>query len=164
MTAKEYEYKLLQMRRQMVRVATDIFHDTEDAEDVVQEVYLRMLERGWHEGDNVEALCLRATKNLCVSAWRRQKLWETEQLDNAKSVMSPESADTRMLQSEQQAGVEQAISTLPPSEQKIIRLSMQDMSPQDITKETGMSNRSVSTMLWSAKKKMITLLKRRNND
>ena len=56
----------------MLRVAMDFFQNEEDAEDVVQEVYVRMLKRGWRQGDNVEALGIRATKNLCVSVWRRQ--------------------------------------------------------------------------------------------
>ena len=35
------------MRPQMMRVAMDFFHNEEDAMDVVQEVYVRMLKRGW---------------------------------------------------------------------------------------------------------------------
>ena len=34
----------------------DFFHNEEDAMDVVQEVYVRMLKRGWQQGDNIEAL------------------------------------------------------------------------------------------------------------
>ena len=71
MTQTEFEHKLIRMRPQMMRVAMDFFHNEEDAMDVVQEVYVRMLKRGWQQGDNVEALSIRATKNLCVSVWRR---------------------------------------------------------------------------------------------
>ncbi len=70
MTRIEFEHTILKMRPKMLRVATDFFHNEEDAEDIVQEVYERMLRRGWHEGDNLEALLIRATKNLCVSVWR----------------------------------------------------------------------------------------------
>lgn len=71
MTQTEFEHKLIEMRPQMMRVAMDFFHNEEDAMDIVQEVYVRMLKRGWQQGDNVEALGIRATKNLCVSVWRR---------------------------------------------------------------------------------------------
>ena len=161
MTAKEYEHSLLKMQDRMIRIAMDFFHNREDAEDVVQEVYVRMLERGWHEDDEVEALCIRATKNLCVSVWRRQKLRETEQLDEAREQMSRDTADKPLLQSEQQAAIERAIRRLPPSEQKVMRLKMQEMTPEEIARETGIHSRSVSTMLWSARKKLLTLFNKK---
>ena len=74
MTQTEFEHLLLQTRDKMMLVAMSFFHNREDAEDVVQEVCVRMLERGWKSGDNTEALLIKATKNLCVSVWRRQKL------------------------------------------------------------------------------------------
>ena len=73
MTQTEFEHLLLKTRDEMMRVAMSFFHNREDAEDVVQEVCMRMLERGWKGGDNTEALLIKATKNLCVSVWRRQK-------------------------------------------------------------------------------------------
>ena len=47
MTQTEFEHLLLQTRDKMMRVAMSFFHNREDAEDVVQEVCMRMLERGW---------------------------------------------------------------------------------------------------------------------
>ena len=154
MTAKEYEHSLLKMQDRMIRIAMDFFHNREDAEDVVQEVYVRMLERGWHEGDDVEALCLRATKNLCVSVWRRQKLRETGRLESIPERAARDTADTPLLRAERQQDIERAINQLPPSEQRIVRMKMEDMSPHDIAQETGIPSRSISTMLWSAKKKL----------
>ncbi len=142
----------------MVSKATEFFHNREDAEDVVQEVYVRLLERGWHEGDDVEALCMRATKNLCISVWRRQKLRETEQLEMIPERAGKDTADTPLLQAEQQEGIERAINQLPPSEQRVVRMKMEDMSPRDIAQETGIPSRSISTMLWSAKKKLTSIL------
>ena len=52
MTQTEFEHLLLQTRDEMMRVAMSFFHNREDAEDVVQEVCVRMLERGWKNGDN----------------------------------------------------------------------------------------------------------------
>ena len=97
MTQTEFEHLLLQTRDKMMLVAMSFFHNREDAEDVVQEVCMRMLERGWKSGDNTEALLIKATKNLCVSVWRRQKLRETEPL----IMPSEASADTPLLQQEQ---------------------------------------------------------------
>ena len=160
MTQTEFEHLLLQTRDKMMRVAMSFFHDKEDAEDVVQEVCMRMLERGWKSGDNTEALLIKATKNLCVSVWRRQKLRETEPL----IMPSEASADTPLLQQEQRKQLEQAIAGLTPSEQRFIRMKGEELSIEEMAEQTGVSKRTASTMLWQAKKRLLTFLKINNDD
>ena len=144
----------------MMRVAMDFFHNEEDTMDVVQEVYVRMLKRGWQQGDNVEALGIRATKNLCVSVWRRQRLREAQPLESIPESTGDDSADGPMLSEERQAEIENAIQKLPPSEQKLIRMRHQDdMTLEEIAKETGMTRRSASTIISSAKKHLLKLIK-----
>ena len=160
MTQTEFEHKLIRMRPQMMRVAMDFFHNEEDAMDVVQEVYVRMLKRGWQQGDNVEALSIRATKNLCVSVWRRQRLREAQLLESMPESAGQDSADSPMLSEERQTEIENAIGKLPPSEQKLIRMRHQeDMTLEEIAQETGMSRRSASTIISSAKKHLLKLIK-----
>ena len=160
MTQTEFEHLLLQTRDKMMLVAMSFFHNREDAEDVVQEVCMRMLERGWKSGDNTEALLIKATKNLCVSVWRRQKLRETEPL----IMPSEASADTPLLQQEQRKQLEQAIAELTPSEQRFIRMKGEELSIEEIAELTGVSKRTASTMLWQAKKRLLTFLKINNDD
>lgn len=144
----------------MMRVAMDFFHNEEDAMDVVQEVYVRMLKRGWQQGDNVEALSIRATKNLCVSVWRRQRLREAEPLESVTESTGHDSADSPMLNEERQTEIENAIQKLPPSEQKLIRMRHQeDMTLEEIAQETGITRRSASSIISSAKKRLLKLIK-----
>lgn len=160
MTQTEFEHLLLKTRDKMMRVAMSFFHDKEDAEDVVQEVCMRMLERGWKSGDNTEALLIKATKNLCVSVWRRQRLRETEPL----IMPSEASADTPLLQQEQRKQLEQAIAELTPSEQRFIRMKGEELSIEEMAEQVGVSKRTASTMLWQAKKRLLTFLKINNDD
>lgn len=160
MTQTEFEHLLLQTHDEMMRVAISFFHNREDAEDVVQEVCMRMLERGWKSGDNTEALLIKATKNLCVSVWRRQKLRETEPL----IMPSEASADTPLLQQEQRKQLEQAINKLSPSEQRFIRMKGEELSIEEMAQQAGVSKRTASTMLWQAKKRLLTFLKINNDD
>lgn len=160
MTQTEFEHLLLQTRDKMMLVAMSFFHNREDAEDVVQEVCVRMLERGWKSGDNTEALLIKATKNLCVSVWRRQKLRETEPL----IMPSEASADTPLLQQEQRKQLEQAIAELTPSEQRFIRMKGEELSIEEMAEQIGVSKRTASTMLWQAKKRLLTFLKINNDD
>jgi RNA polymerase sigma factor (sigma-70 family) len=71
-----------------------------------------------------------------------------------------DSADSLLLSEERQAEIENAIGKLPPSEQKLIRMRHQeDMTLEEIAQETGMSRRSASTIISSAKKHLLKLIK-----
>ena len=164
MIRTEFEHTILNMRTKMLRVATDFFHNKEDAEDIVQEVCERMLRRGWRKGDDVEALLVRATKNLCVSVWRRQRLRETKALEGIAEPEERNSADTPILQWERKSVLENAILRLPPSEQRLIRMKGDEMSLDEISEQTGIPKRSASAMLSTARKRLMNILKRSNDD
>ena len=164
MTQTEFEHILLGMRPKMMRIATDFFHNEEDAEDIVQEVYVRMLKRGWQQGDELENLLIRATKNLCVSVWRRQKLRETEQLEAIREPETCHTADSPLLQQERQESLEVAILRLPPSEQRLIRMKGEELSLDEISTQTGIPKRTVSVMLSTARKRLLNILETKNYD
>ena len=164
MTQTEFEQTLLQARPKMMGVAVRFFRNREDAEDVVQEVCMRMLERGWRSGDNIEALLIKATKNLCVSVWRKQKKPYPSPLQERGSLEAEASADAPLLQKEQKETLEQAIGKLTPSEQKLIRMKGEELSLDEIAEQTGFSKRTASTMLWQAKKRLLTILKHNTDD
>ena len=164
MTQTEFEHLLLQTRDEMMRVAMSFFHNREDAEDVVQEVCMRMLERGWKGGDNTEALLIKATKNLCVSVWRRQKMQQQTSPFTPPLEGTGEASDAPLLRKEQKEQLEQAIAGLTPSEQRFIRMKGEELSIEEMAEQTGVSKRTASTMLWQAKKRLLTFLKINNDD
>lgn len=152
---------MLRIRPRMMKIALDFFQNQEDAEDAVQEVLLRMWLRDGLPNDNYEALAVRATKNVCVSMWRKQKLrrMETIDADNDTS-MDSGSSDSQVLTQEQAQRIEQAISRLPRSEQRLIRLKQEaDLEADDIAVITGIPVRSVRSMISSARHKLLKLLK-----
>lgn len=170
MTHSEFEHTLLQVRPKMMAAAMRFFRNREDAEDVVQEVCVRMLERGWRDGDNTEALLIKATKNLCVSVWRRspQPLsrggGENRRESSFPVEGTGEAADAPLLRQEQKEALERAIHRLPPSEQRLIRMKSEELSLEEIAEQTGVSKPTASTMLWQAKKRLLTFLKITNHD
>lgn len=152
---------MLRIRPRMMKIALDFFQNQEDAEDAVQEVLLRMWLRDGLPNDNYEALAVRATKNVCVSMWRKQKLrrMETTDADNDTS-MDSGSSDSQVLTQEQAQRIEQAINRLPRSEQRLIRLKQEaDLEADEIAVITGIPVRSVRSMISSARHKLLKLLK-----
>lgn len=152
---------MLKIRPRMMKIALDFFQNQEDAEDAVQEVLLRMWLRDGLPNDNYEALAVRATKNVCVSMWRKQKLRRMETIDTDNDTsMDSGSSDSQVLTQEQAQRIEQAISRLPRSEQRLIRLKQEaDLEADEIAVITGIPVRSVRSMISSARHKLLKLLK-----
>ena len=118
------------------------------------------LRDGLHN-DNYEALAVRATKNVCVSMWRKQKLRRMETIDTGNDTsMDSGSSDSQVLTQEQAQRIEQAINRLPRSEQRLIRLKQEaDLEADEIAVITGIPVRSVRSMISSARHKLLKLLK-----
>lgn len=145
----------------MLRVVLAFWHNEEDAEDVVQNVLLKMWRREWKPDDDIEALAIKATKNECVSMARRQRLREHLSLDDSVQQKTSESkADQGIITSERRMMIEQAISTLTRSEQRIIRLVQEKgLEAEEISVVTGIKLTSVRSMLLMARKKLINKLR-----
>ena len=75
-----------------------------------------------------------------------------------------EGADAPLLRKEQKEQLDKAIAGLTPSEQRFIRMKGEELSIEEIAELTGVSKRTASTMLWQAKKRLLTFLKINNDD
>ena len=75
-----------------------------------------------------------------------------------------EGADAPLLRKEQKEQLEQAIAGLTPSEQRFIRMKGEELSIEEMAEQAGVSKRTASTMLWQAKKRLLTFLKINNDD
>jgi RNA polymerase sigma factor (sigma-70 family) len=60
--------------------------------------------------------------------------------------------------------LENAIQQLPPSEQRLIRMKGDDLSIDEISEQTGIPKRSVSTMLSTARKRLMNIINRSTDD
>lgn len=111
--------------------------------------------------EDLTALAIKATKNLCVSTWRKQKLRQAIPLDDSLvHIRSDERADKTLLTEEQAEAIDSAIRRLPRSEQRLILLRQNaDLSSEEIAALTGIPIRSVRTMISSARRNLLKLLK-----
>lgn len=159
MTATEFENIVLQIRPKMLRVALDFFHNEEDAEDAVQNVLFKMWKREWKPNDNITALAIRATKNECVSMARKHRLRIYQPIEEAGKITSTQEADQDILTHERRMMIEQSISSLSRSEQRIIRLAQdKGLNAEEIAMVTGIKLPSVRSMLSMIRKKLINKL------
>ncbi len=160
MTTENFENLIRELRPILYKVAFNFFHDKDEAEDTIQEVLMKLWMKRNDLNEQVRSLAIIATKNLCVSKWRKQKLRTSVSLNkNTDELQSRESTNAHLMAEEQRQMIEQAICRLPRSEQRLMQMRQQGMENEEIVAITGIPIRSIRTMLSSARKKMIKQLK-----
>lgn len=160
MLNENFDNLVRELRPVIYKVAFNFFHDKEEAEDTVQEVFMKLWMRRNSLDEKARGLAIVATKNLCVSKWRKQKLRNSASIDeNTLNVENGESANTHLMAEEQKRRIEMAIEHLPRSERRLMLMRQQGMENEEIEKITGIPINSIRTMISSARKKMIKQLK-----
>lgn len=155
MTAERFRKEYLPLQDELYRVAFYILESTPDAEDAVQDLYLRL----WDAADALDgisspkAYCIRLLRNICVDKLRRCRPDGEEKL--------PMQASDEALPDERLDGrqkLEAAIgrmSTLSESERTVLMMKVfDDLSYEQIQKRTGLSYLSLRVHLSNARRKI----------
>ncbi len=163
MPASLFKQLLLPLYPRLQRVALRMLGNVEDAEDMVQEVYMKL----WNKRDelpdvqNVEAYCVALTKNMCID---RLRLAEVDRVDVDDVPLSLAAADDVAGQLERQDAVEQVkliIETLPEKQQQVITLrDIRDCTFEEIEEQTGLTAVNVRALLSRARKTIRERFKR----
>ncbi|MFN2538638.1 MAG: SigE family RNA polymerase sigma factor [Mycobacteriales bacterium] len=107
--------------RSLVRLAAFLTGDRDNAEEVVQDAYVKVHGswRGLREPDKAEAYLRTAVVNLSRSRLRRRQVAAKHQPDPARDVASAESSAMRIVQRE---AVLHALQQLPPRQREAVVL------------------------------------------
>lgn len=163
MPASLFKQLLLPLYPRLQRVALRMLGNVEDAEDMVQEVYMKLWGRREELPDvqNMEAYCVALTKNMCID---RLRLAEVDRVDVDDVPLSLAAADDVASQLERQDAVEQVkliIETLPEKQQQVITLrDIRDCTFEEIEEQTGLTAVNVRALLSRARKTIRERFKR----
>lgn len=162
MTAATFKTTFLPMSTMMYRTAYSLLGNPQDAEDAVQEAFIRL----WQKRDrlpveeDLAAYCQRLVRNLCIDTIRRGKLAEANMAAEDAQVADGQSPSQALEDKEEAALVENVIHTLPENQQRVVELHvMHDRSLSEIEQETGFSAVNVRVLLSRGKKKLKQLLR-----
>ena len=158
-----FKQLLLPLYPRLQRVALRLLGNAEDAEDMVQEVYMKL----WSKRDalpdvqDVEAYCVTLTKNMCIDRLRMAEADKAD-VDEVPTVLA--ATDDVEAQVERHDAVEQVkqiIGTLPEHQQQVITLrDMEDCSFEEIAEQTGLTAVNVRMLLSRARKTIRERFKR----
>ncbi|MBR4534112.1 MAG: sigma-70 family RNA polymerase sigma factor [Bacteroidaceae bacterium] len=159
MKAEMFTSVVSRLRPQLLALALQFNADRDAAEDAVQEALMRLW-TAWErlaEEEDAERLAVRLTKHACINAFRQSQQQQTVALkDNAATT-----SEDAMHETELQQALERAVAALSPSERRLWTLFAEaQMSSAQIAAATGISVRSVSSMLSTARRHIVESLKK----
>ena len=151
----EYKRIVVALRPSLLSIARRIVGNNEDAEDVVQDVCLKI----WHgresfnKLDNVQAYSTTMVKNLSIDKLRARKPYsdEMELLGKADEARLP---DSLLEVKEVQEAIRRIIAMLPPLQQRILQMKdLEGYETSEISEITGIAPEAVRNNLSRARKR-----------
>ena len=156
MTRTDFEILVRQLNRKLYGFAFRILSRQEEAEDAVQEVFIKL----WNMGDkldtynSIDALATTMIKNHCIDMVRKQKRSIEETFKGNESVFSTEmTPHEQMEQKESEEVIYTIIERLPGAFREIIiHKEIDGLSYEEIAEKTGQNVNTLRVSLSRARK------------
>ncbi len=158
MDSQEFAQQYMPYSRKLYAIAFRLVLRADEAEDVVQEVYLR----AWQMREqlilqpNAEAWLVTMTKNLCIDQLRTRHTVDSEMLEPPPPPDEPDTTvQDRIEQRDMLRQTLSLVEQLPPLQQTILRMRLiKDIEFADIAQATGLSEGNVRVQLTRARQQL----------
>ncbi len=161
MDKKEFLEKILPLKDKLFRFAVRLLKNHEDAEDAVQEVYLKLWQKRYtlESKYNLDAFAMTVTRNLCIDKMRENKV-TTVQL-NENITESSRNNPVRMADMKDiDRKIRKIIDDLPEKQKQVIHLrDIEQYSYDDIAEITGYNKNIIKVNLSRARRNVRDKLK-----
>ena len=154
----------LPSRERLISYAERLLENKSDAEDIIQEVFLKLWLMRDELGnyDSVEALSVTMTKNLCLNRLKVNQ-WEREDLNRLELMDENLSPVEQLEQKDNVAQVMRIIDQLSGLQQAVLRMKHIDgLEIEEIAALTGSAQEAVRMNLSRARKKVKELFFKEN--
>jgi RNA polymerase sigma-70 factor (ECF subfamily) len=160
MNIQEFQKQVFPLKNKLFRFARRLLDHTEEAEDMVQETFIRL----WNRRDkldeyrSVEALAMITVKNLCLDKIKARR-YPVENIENHRQYLEnlPEEMKTDHSGIIQQ--IHQAIRLLPEQQQMIMHLrDIEGYEFDEISRIVNMNENAIRVALSRARKRIREML------
>lgn len=155
---REFQKSVLPVQDKLYRFALRILGSAEDAEDVVQDVLMKIWNQGSDLGEkvNVEAWCMRMAKNLSLDRLKSGHRRFQQQMEVLPEAHDPQLTPDRITeQAELMKRIHQLIAQLPEKQRMVIQLrDIEGHSYQEIADMIEISLDQVKVNLFRARKQL----------
>ncbi len=152
MNAEEFKKQYLPLSRRLYTVAWRLTANRQDAEDIVQECYIKL----WNKRNdlahvvNIEAYAVTLVKRMCYDMFNARRSDDAEINDNQVRV-----TENVTEQRDELNYVQQFIEKLPYQQKILIKMrEIDDCSFEEIEQHTGLTQVNIRVLLSRARKKL----------
>lgn len=160
MTGQEFKQMVERMRPRLMQMGREFFGSDTEAEEVVQETWLR----AWGVRQRVEltdAYVLRIARNICVSMWRGQRA-EVELADESGAAVTEVTPQEEMEERENSEWLASRLQRLPKAEREVWQLFYDEgLTVEEIAEARNISVATVRNTISSVRNTLRTALRRR---
>ncbi|WP_206225155.1 RNA polymerase sigma factor [Parabacteroides sp. ZJ-118] len=156
MELETFKKTVLPLRQKMLKFSRRLVEDTAEAEDVVQEAFIKLwyIREKLDAYQSVEALAMQVTKNLSLDKIKSRKPQGSE-LESVTLVSDVVSPDERLEQRDAVECIRRLIAQLPTLQQTIIRMKdVEGYELAEIAEITATPVENVRVNLSRARKKI----------
>ena len=157
MEAAEFKKIFLPFRNRIYRIAFALTGNKEDAEDMVQETYLRI----WRARDNLngvgnfESFSVTVVKNLCLNLLRTRVKSSSANDDQSRALLSETDVGREIESRDAVAVIARLMEKLPEKQLEVIRMrDIAGCSIEEIEECTGLSSVNIRALLSRARRKL----------
>jgi RNA polymerase sigma-70 factor (ECF subfamily) len=157
MEQNDFENEVRLIRPKLYLLAFRYVQNEEDAEDVTQDVLLKLwsIRQTLEEYRSVEALAMVITKHICLNRLRENKYLETG-MEETEKMEDPGSPEESLIEQEEYDRLMKVMDQLPDIQQATLRMKHIDgLEVEEIARITGTKEVTVRTNLSRARKKIM---------
>ncbi len=163
MDAKEFKQRFLPHHRMLYHVAYRLTGNVQDAEDLLQDTYLRLWQKreSLSEEATQEAFLVSVMRHLHIE---QRRLMSHTMLATVEQL--PDRPDERSLSSTMEAGdqwqyIDRLLDNMPERERKVFRRHfVNDQSYADIERDTGLTQANARQIISRTKQKLKAIITR----
>ena len=162
MTQEEFTYMASWMRTKAMSLAGQFGNSQEDAEDIAQDVMLRLwsLHEQLRDAAHLKASTAITAKRLCIDRWRTTH--QHLKIDDAMPIVDEDTLHDQQEYEELEKWLDEQIGSLPSTSGMVLRMrQLEHRELSEIADILGIRQTSVSTLLSRARNELLNKLKRR---
>ncbi|MFA8299344.1 MAG: RNA polymerase sigma factor [Hyphomicrobiales bacterium] len=157
MTLDEFKIIVFPVNNILYRVALRLLGRREEAEDIVQEAFLRLWSKRkrLHEYRSIEGLAITITKNLCLDKLKSKGFQATVTLTGQNLHINEQTPHSSLEATDQMEIIHQLIDELPDQQKLIVHLrDIEGLGYEEIADITGVTVNALRVSLSRARRKV----------
>lgn len=166
MDAITFKKQFIPYHQKLYRIAFRLLEDTQDAEDITQEAYIKLWNKRNELGhvENLESYSVIILRNMCMDFLRSKNRFKLQSQETLSVELSETVSVVADIEQKQEAQfIEYIIDQLPKQQREVIKLRhFENCTSDEIENILGISSVNVRVLLSRARKKVKELFEKQN--